>query len=436
MLPPPASDLAVRVRALGKQYRLGGPQRGYRSLRETVSNTARDLVRGAIRRGAPPPSFWALRDVSFDVPRGEVLGIIGRNGAGKTTLLKVLSRITEPTAGVAEVRGRVGALLEVGTGFHPELTGRENVFLNGAILGMSRRDIAAMFDVIVEFAGVAEFIDTPIKRYSTGMQVRLAFAVAAHLNPDVLFIDEVLSVGDAEFQRRSLDRMRDVTREGRTVILVSHDLTAIRRLCERVLLLDHGSIVLDGPAHEVVARYLNSERTDAARIGAAELAERATGIVDKVAPTIRCLELALVDPSGQPASRFRSDGPITVRLTYECLIEMSDLRLMVSVVDDTGQPVMTSINIDDPSSGAQYRLPKGIHVSECEIPAGLFGERILDLTVELVNPKTEHLVFSRILRCAVDFVGHSPVTYGDYRQVLLRPRWRWRTGDDIGRRQA
>jgi lipopolysaccharide transport system ATP-binding protein len=372
------------------------------------------------------PTLWALRDVSFDVPAGQVLGIIGRNGAGKTTLLKILSRITEPTTGEARVRGRVGALLEVGTGFHPELTGRENLYLNGAILGMSRTEIDARFATIVEFAGVAEFIDTPIKRYSTGMQVRLAFAVAAHLDPDVLFIDEVLSVGDAEFQRRSLDRMRDVTREGRTVILVSHDMTAIRRLCERVLLLDRGSVVLDGPAADVVSRYLSIERTDSAVIGEAELAERVTGIVERRTPTIRCLELALVGRDGGASTRFRSDEPITVRMTFECLVDIADLRLVVSVVDELGQPIVTSVNIDDPTLGPQHRAPRGVHVVECVIPPDLFGDRTVELTVELVNPKTEHLVFARVLRCDVDFVGYSPVTYGDHRSVLIRPRLRWR----------
>ena len=211
--------------------------------------------------------FWALQDVSFTVGTGELVGIIGRNGAGKTTLLRILARITAPTAGVARVRGRLSALLDVGTGFHDELTGRENVFLSGAILGMSRRDVRARFDEIAAFSGVERFLDTPLKRYSAGMRLRLAFAVAAHLEPDVLVIDEALAVGDAEFQRRCIGRMEDLQRSGRTVVFVSHDLGAIGRLCERTLWLDQGRIAFDGPTHETLRRYFDAVgRIDAGRV--------------------------------------------------------------------------------------------------------------------------------------------------------------------------
>ena len=208
--------------------------------------------------GAHYEEIWALRDVSFEVPEGEVLGIIGRNGAGKSTLLKILTRITTPTSGRAEIRGRVGSLLEVGTGFHPELTGRENVFLNGSVLGMKRQEIQTKFDEIVEFSGVEQFIDTPVKRYSSGMSVRLAFAVAAHLEPEILLVDEVLAVGDAEFQQRCLGRMEDLSNSGRTVVFVSHQMQAVAQLCDRAILLEKGSVVLDGPSGDVVAQYLQS----------------------------------------------------------------------------------------------------------------------------------------------------------------------------------
>ena len=227
---------------------------GYGTLRDS-------LARGGATH--PPDAgthhheeIWALNDISFDVAQGEVLGVIGRNGAGKSTLLKVLTRITTPTTGRATIRGRVGSLLEVGTGFHPELTGRENVFLNGAILGMKRREIDRKFAEIVEFAGVEQFIDTPVKRYSSGMYVRLAFAVAAHLEPEILLVDEVLAVGDAEFQRRCLGRMEEIGGTGRTVLFVSHNMQAVAQLCDRVILLEGGGIVLDGPSTEVVAQYL------------------------------------------------------------------------------------------------------------------------------------------------------------------------------------
>src|SRR5262245_32925808 len=239
---------SIEVTGLGKRYTVGGSG-GAMLLTEVIANRMRG--RGRVK-GA---EFWALQDVSFTVPSGELVGVIGRNGAGKTTLLRILARITAPTAGVVRVRGRLSALLDVGTGFHHELTGRENVFLSGAILGMSRRDVRARFDEIAAFSGVERFLDTPLKRYSAGMQLRLAFAVAAYLEPDVLIIDEALAVGDAEFQRRCIGRMEDLQRSGRTVIFVSHDLGAIGRLCERTLWLDHGQVAYDGATPDTLQRY-------------------------------------------------------------------------------------------------------------------------------------------------------------------------------------
>jgi len=249
----------VRAQHLGKQYRLGARSARYGTIREAFL----DMMRSPFRRLAPngraaAPTLWALRDVSFEIPPGQVVGIIGRNGAGKSTLLKVLSRITRPTTGRVEVYGRVGSLLEVGTGFHPELTGRENTYLSGAILGMRRAEIARKFDEIVAFAEVEKFIDTPVKYFSSGMYLRLAFSVAAHLEPDILIVDEVLAVGDMAFQRKCLNKMQDVQGHGRTVLFVSHSMPAISRLCQRVLLLSEGTIVRDGPAAEVVSHYLGS----------------------------------------------------------------------------------------------------------------------------------------------------------------------------------
>jgi len=246
--------IAIRAEGLGKRYRIGERER-YLALRDAFVRWAKAPACLLARRAQEDNHIWALRDVSFEVPEGEAVGIIGRNGAGKTTLLKILARVTDPTEGYAEVRGRVGSLLEVGTGFHPELTGRENVFLSGAILGMSRRDIQRRFDEIVQFAGVERFIDTPLKRYSTGMQMRLAFAVAAHLEPDILLVDEVLAVGDLEFQRKCLGKMEEVGGEGRTVLFVSHQMNQIRRLCQRVLWLEGGQVVQEGPTAKVTAAY-------------------------------------------------------------------------------------------------------------------------------------------------------------------------------------
>src|SRR5436189_2448707 len=237
---------AIAAEGLSKRYRIGELQASYGTLRESLVRVGRRMAGGPHRHHHE--EIWALRDVSFEVPEGQVLGVIGHNGAGKSTLLKLLTRITTPTHGRAEIRGRVGSLLEVGTGFNPELTGRENIYLNGSILGMKRQEITRNFNAIVEFSGVEKFIDTPVKWYSSGMYVRLAFSVAAHFEPEVLIVDEVLAVGDADFQRRSLGRMETIGGAGRTVLFVSHNLQGILQLCDRAILLQHGQVVADGPA--------------------------------------------------------------------------------------------------------------------------------------------------------------------------------------------
>ncbi|MEW6577698.1 MAG: ABC transporter ATP-binding protein [Chloroflexota bacterium] len=259
-------NVAIRVEGLGKMYRIGGRQERYRTLRDTLTDAftapfrrASSLLHGQAYGAANlNETIWALKDVSFEVKHGEVVGIIGRNGAGKSTLLKILSRITEPTEGYADVYGRVGSLLEVGTGFHPELTGRENIYLNGAILGMSRAEIDRKFDEIVAFAEIEKFIDTPVKHYSSGMGLRLGFAVAAHLEPEILVVDEVLAVGDAQFQKKCLGKMSEVAGEGRTVLFVSHNMAAVLNLCDRVAVLDRGNVRYLGEANEGVARYVNN----------------------------------------------------------------------------------------------------------------------------------------------------------------------------------
>jgi lipopolysaccharide transport system ATP-binding protein len=269
------SDLAIQVHALSKQYRIGALQGTHRHNRvkfqySTLRDTLTDLVRAPLRRvsqrlrgqahetAGPETSIWALRDASFDIRQGEVVGIIGRNGAGKSTLLKVMSRITEPTDGWVDLYGRVGSLLEVGTGFHPELTGRENIYLNGTILGMRRQEVERKFDEIVDFSEVEKFIDTPVKNYSSGMYLRLAFAVAAHLEPEILMVDEVLAVGDVRFQKKCMNKVQSVGQAGRTVLFVSHNMPAITRLCQRTILLDEGRIIADGPSPQVVGAYLNA----------------------------------------------------------------------------------------------------------------------------------------------------------------------------------
>ena len=315
--------LAIRVDDLGKRYRLGTPPH-LRTLKETLS----DLGRGALRRSAPDAhALWALRHASFDVGAGEVLGVIGRNGAGKSTLLKLLARVAVPTEGRAEIHGRVGALLEVGTGFHPELTGRENVFLNGAILGMRRAEIRARFDAIVAFAELERFLDTPVKRYSHGMYMRLAFAVAAHVEPDVLVVDEVLAVGDAAFQRRCLDKLRATAAEGRTVLLVSHQMTPIVTLTRRCLLVDDGRIVLDADTPRVVAAY-------AATTGAADherdLAPRANGD-----PTSGDARFVHVRATGS-TNGLRAGGPLEVAVRLRAHRTLRGLAVGVAVAHPNG----------------------------------------------------------------------------------------------------
>ncbi len=315
---------AVEVEHLSKRYLLGEDQSSG-SLREAIAGSLRGLVRARRRKR---DEIWSLRDVSLEVTEGQALGVIGRNGAGKSTLLKILTRITEPTSGVARTRGRVSSLLEVGTGFHPELTGRENVYLNGAILGMSRRDITRRFDEILEFAGVERFIDTPIKRYSSGMQLRLAFAVAAHLEPEILVIDEVLAVGDAEFQRKCLRRMAAVEREGRTIIFVSHDLEAVGRLCPRVMWLERGRTKQIGAAADVIDAYLAST----VEAGDAPFPGISSGPV-----TLESVRVS--DETGAPVGVLRRDRPFSIDLRLTIGSRAPGLDVAVYVHNESGTRV-------------------------------------------------------------------------------------------------
>jgi lipopolysaccharide transport system ATP-binding protein len=258
------SDIAIRVQNLSKQYRIGEAQAQYKTLRETLVSTAKRLLPSNFKASTrvPETTIWALNDVSFEIQRGEVVGIIGRNGAGKSTLLKVLAHITNPTKGRVEIHGRVGSLLEVGTGFHNELTGRENIYLNGAILGMKKAEIERKFDEIVDFAEIEKFLDTPVKHYSSGMYMRLAFAVAAHLEPEILLVDEVLAVGDAQFQQKCLGKMGEVANEGRTVLFVSHNMAAVRKLCQRAICLHEGQILVDGETNPTIDTYLGRDKAN------------------------------------------------------------------------------------------------------------------------------------------------------------------------------
>ena len=316
----------IRVENLGKQYRIGRREAAYATLRESLVGAACapfDRLRRGFRRelngDAASDRFWALKDVSFEVKLGEVLGIIGCNGAGKSTLLKVLSRITEPTTGRVDLYGRVGSLLEVGTGFHPELTGRENVYLNGAILGMSRREIARRFDGIVDFAGVERFLETPVKRYSSGMQMRLAFAVAAHLEPEVLVIDEVLAVGDAQFQKKCLHRIRGLSQGDRTILFVSHNMAALRLICTRALTLDRGRVVDEGDVNGVVDRFIASA-VNGGRGDDGRLAETEGFVVD---------EVRVASKDAGPI--IKTFAHVEIRVQFRPKVDVGDPGLYVSI---------------------------------------------------------------------------------------------------------
>ncbi len=362
------SDVAITVEGLGKSYLIGhqAAGRAQESFREMLGRAARgmgrsvlDVIRGRqLVGGDTLEQFWALRDVSFEVRRGEVMGVIGRNGAGKSTLLKILSRITEPSEGRAVIRGRVASLLEVGAGFHPELSGRENVYLNGAILGMTRAEIAARFDEIVAFAEVEQFLDTPVKRYSSGMYMRLAFAVAAHLEPEVLIIDEVLAVGDLAFQRKCLGKMQDVAQHGRTVIFVSHNLPSVVDLSDRAILLDHGRVAMTGPSHDVASHFLASLRTEltAGDISAYRHPYRDEGWVDIQAVCV------CGDPLGgavvQPGEAVSLDVEFAVHRPVEGGI------VVVNILDERLEIVATFMSSD---AGYGFSAAPGTHRVHAEL---------------------------------------------------------------------
>jgi len=419
------SQLAVRVQGLGKEYRLGGPRERYTTVRDQLSKLASApfrALRGRRDRSEQSPSFWALKDVSFEVPRGEVVGIIGRNGAGKSTLLKILSRITEPTEGEGDIIGRVGSLLEVGTGFHPELTGRENVYLNGAILGMRRIEIGRKFDEIVAFAEVEKFVDTPVKHYSSGMYMRLAFAVAAHLEPEILIVDEVLAVGDVEFQKKCLGKMGEVAKGGRTVLFVSHNMTAVRGLCSRTIVLRAGKVAFDGATAEAIPVYLEQmenlqpEWIDD-RTGSAEPA----GDVRLVGARVR-----------------RADGPVAARLAafepFEIEIDYSVSRralcqIAFRVNRDDGETVFTTGDGDRRNTVFRSRLPGRWRV-RARIPGHLLPPGRYHLLLAANRPKdAAHDLLERVLQFEVDAVGS--LRQMDSRLGAIVPLLDWTDAIDI-----
>jgi lipopolysaccharide transport system ATP-binding protein len=362
------SDIAIRVEELGKEYHIGAAQERYPTLRESIIKA----VNAPLQRLLNPKSssnrsdtIWALKDVNFEVKKEEVVGIIGRNGAGKSTLLKVLSHITEPSKGRVRLHGRVGSLLEVGTGFHPELTGRENIFLNGAILGMKRTEILRKFDEIVEFAEINKFLDTPVKRYSSGMYVRLAFAVAAHLETEILLIDEVLAVGDNAFQKKCLGKIGDVAHQGRTVLFVSHNLQAVSSLCNRGILLSKGEKILDGKAGVVVKQYLMEGMGQGAEVK----------WDPKFAPgndLIRLNTVRLTKTNGEVTQEFLSNEPIHIQFEFNLLKIEDDLVIGFDLKSTDGFVIMRCYH-NDVSEEQWPALKIGKNILECQLPPGLLN---------------------------------------------------------------
>ncbi len=414
---------AIRVDGLGKRYAIG---------RRLEHDTARDalmaFLRDPLRRRAPEggshPTIWALKDISFEVRPGEIIAVIGRNGAGKSTLLKLLARITEPTEGTAEIRGRVGSLLEVGTGFHPELTGRENIYLNGAILGMRRAEIQRRFDEIVAFAEVADFIDTPVKHYSSGMHMRLAFAVAAHLESETLLVDEVLAVGDTSFQRKCLSKMEDVGRGGRTVLFVSHNMPAVTRLCPRTILLDQGKVVMDGPSHEVIGSYLRSGLgTTAAR----EWPDPRVAPGDNV---VRLRAVRVKNRDGRVSASVDIRKPVGVEVEF--VVSEGGHRLVPNLhfFNEEGVYVFVSSEVDSP--WRRKARPPGHYLSTAWIPGNLLSEGTLIVGAAISTMDPAHVHFYE--RDAVAFqvvdtlAGDSARgDYGGPFPGVVRPLLKWET---------
>jgi len=363
-----AGNIAVRAAGLGKKYVIGKARNDIR-LRELVTRKVRRILRSEPEKaGTDAVDFWALRDVDFEIRHGEAVGIVGRNGAGKSTLLKILSRITDPTHGRAEVYGRVASLLEVGTGFHPELTGRENVFLNGAILGMSRGEIRRKFDEIVAFAEIERFLDIPVKRYSSGMYVRLAFAVAAHLDPEILIVDEVLSVGDVDFQRKCLGKMQGVSNEGRTVLFVTHNMAVVERLCSRALLLDRGRISLDGTARQVLSAYLSS--TDAEMLACMPESD-----LSRPAEVRR---ITLCDSSGSPLKEVTVADTVCLRIELLVRERRPELEIAFSLHDELQNPIFASTPADN---GLKQPTEAGHHEFFVKFPGPILLPRRYSITV-------------------------------------------------------
>jgi lipopolysaccharide transport system ATP-binding protein len=408
---------AIRAENLSKRYVLGATQYRHDTLRDRIADGVTSVFR---RREASRPrqeNIWALRDVSFEVKSGEIIGLIGRNGAGKSTLLKVLSRITEPTGGRAEIFGRIGSLLEVGTGFDRELTGRENIYLSGAVLGMKKREIDRKFDQIVSFAEIEKFVDTPVKRYSSGMYLRLAFSVAAHLDPEILLLDEVLAVGDAAFQKRCLGKMEEVAGGGRTILFVSHNMAAITRFCTRCIWIDAGQVRADGNTEEIVASYLSS--------GVRESGE--VTFADSDAPGSEYVRLAAVrlrDTTGLVTAAVDARQPFTIEVEYRVLRRATSLRVGFTLLAADGSALLSSTDLESDNEGL-VREP-GKYISRCTIPGDFlnYGQYFVSVGADFPMIQS-HFFCDRGLSFVLERTGGVGGHIPDARSGMLRMRLPW-----------
>lgn len=413
------SHYAINIKHIGKMYRLG----------ETIRHdTLRDIIAEKFfskRVSDKKEDFiWALDDVSFDVKRGEVVGVIGRNGSGKSTLLKILSRITKPTRGSAQINGRVGSLLEVGTGFHPELTGRENVYLNGAILGMKRSEIIKKFDEIIAFAGVEKFIDTPIKRYSSGMYLRLAFAVAAHLEPEILLVDEVLAVGDMDFQKKCLNKIQNIGEEGRTVLFVSHNMPAVARLCKRAVLLNGGRLLNDGPSHLVISDYLKSDKGTTAH---REWKDKQSAPANDI---VRLNSVRIIDKAKKTVDSIDIRKPVGIEMKYEVLKPGYPLVPNYHVFNEEG--VCVFITADHGQEWRGKPRPAGGYVSTVWIPGNFLAEGTLSISAAICTmiPVTIHFFERDAVTFQIIDTLDGDSARGDFAGPfpgVVRPIFQWET---------
>jgi lipopolysaccharide transport system ATP-binding protein len=383
------SEAIIQIEGLGKRYRIGVERESYLSLRDEI---AKRLSRSAQRARAERGEFWALQDVTFSVHPGEAIGIVGRNGAGKSTLLKILSRITPPTTGRIRMRGRVASLLEVGTGFHPELTGRENIFVNGAVLGMTRREIARKFDEIVDFAEVDRFLDTPVKRYSSGMYVRLAFAVAAHLEPEILVVDEVLAVGDAQYQRKCLGKMGDAARGGRTVLFVSHNMPAVEALCQKAVLLESGRVASVGPAQEIVGAYVRRRSSWADTPVAHRTGREGDG-------SIRVTEVLANGHAACGTQAAMVNDPLVVDISYRCTgASLSRASFHVSLWDQHGAQLVhcTTLVSDLPMSDLPTEGRLRCHIKHVPLSPGRYAVNVAAMNSGVLADRIESVFMMEV----------------------------------------